>query len=80
MRYVFRSYDKDGNGLIDRQELKAVFEEMGKHFSDAELQRMIKLADQDGSGTLDYEEFINKVFWKCGHNYSLWKDVLACVQ
>ena len=62
MRSLFRDFDKDGSGVIDRSELDAVFEELGKHFSDDELQRMIQLADQDQSGTLDYEEFIGYVF------------------
>ncbi|ELU00552.1 hypothetical protein CAPTEDRAFT_227092 [Capitella teleta] len=62
MRYVFRSFDVDGNGVIDKKELKAVFAEMGKHFSEDEINRMMELVDTDGSGTLDYEEFIEKVF------------------
>jgi len=48
--------------VIDRSELDAVFDEMGKHFTEDELQRMIGLADKDASGTLDYEEFIGYVF------------------
>jgi len=59
---MFREFDKDGSGEIDRSELDAVFEEMGKHFSDDELQRMIGLVDKDQTGTMDYEEFIKHVF------------------
>lgn len=62
LRSVFRQFDKDGSGVIDRSELDAVFNELGKDFDDDELQRMIGLADQDASGTLDYEEFISYVF------------------
>lgn len=62
MRSMFREFDKDGSGEIDRSELDAVFEEMGKHFSDDELQRMIGLVDKDQTGTMDYEEFIKHVF------------------
>ena len=62
MRGVFMSFDKDGNGEIDHSELKATFEEMGKYFSDAEIQRMIELVDTDQSGTISYEEFIAKMF------------------
>ena len=62
MRSLFHEFDKDGSGVIDRSELDKVFEELGKDFSDDELQRMIGLADQDASGTLNYEEFISYVF------------------
>jgi Ca2+-binding EF-hand superfamily protein len=62
MRSLFRSFDKDGSGSIDRSELDAVFKEMGKSFTDDELKRMIQLADKDATGTLEYEEFIGYVF------------------
>ena len=62
MRAVFRDFDKDGSGKIDAQELKAVFAEMGKTYSDAEMERMIQIADKDASGTLEYEEFIKHCF------------------
>jgi len=62
MRSVFQGFDKDGSGKIDKNELKAVFAEMGKSFTDQELHRMIELADKDGSGTLEYEEFIAYCF------------------
>ncbi len=62
MRQVFRDFDKDGSGNIDKAELDEVFKEMGKSFSEAELQRMVELCDTDGDGTIGYEEFITKVF------------------
>jgi len=62
LRRLFLDFDKDGSGVIDRSELDKVFEELGQDFTDDELQRMIGLADQDASGTLNYEEFISYVF------------------
>ncbi len=64
MRRVFNSFDKDGNGKIDKYELQAAFKEMGKHFPPKEIERMIKIADKDNSGTLEYEEFIAHCFGK----------------
>jgi len=52
-RRVFNEFDKDNSGEIDRNELKDVFAEMGKHFSAGELQRMVQLADAAQSGTLN---------------------------
>jgi len=62
MRKCFNEFDKNNDGTIDRAELKQVFKELGKNFSDAELQRMIELGDKDSSSTLNYEEFIAEVF------------------
>ena len=62
MRRVFLEFDKDGNGTIDKSELKAVFKELGKSFSDQELTRMMAQFDDDGSGDMDYDEFIKNVF------------------
>lgn len=62
MRSLCRDFDKDGSGEIDAAELKAVFEEQGKHFTDDQLERMIAQCDSDGSGTMNYEEFLKQIF------------------
>jgi len=62
MRGCFREFDVNGDGTIDRAELDNVFKSLGKQFSQAELDRMISLADKDKSGTIDYEEFVKQVF------------------
>ena len=55
-------FDKDGNGSIEKKELQAVFAEMGKVFTDKEVEKMMEVADVDHSGSVDYEEFICAVF------------------
>jgi Ca2+-binding EF-hand superfamily protein len=62
MRRVFRSFDKSGDGHIDKSELTAAFKEMKSSMTEAEIQKMMSIVDKDGSGTLDYEEFIERVF------------------
>jgi len=62
MRQCFREFDINGDGTIDRKELDNVFKSMGKSFTKEELDRMISLADKDQSGTIDYEEFVKKIF------------------
>ena len=61
MRRVFHDYDKNGDGRIDMDELRAVFSEMGTKMPRRKLKRLMKLVDKDGSGSLDYEEFIEAV-------------------
>lgn len=62
LRAVFYDFDKDNSGEIDKKELDSVFDEMGKHFTQEELVRMIGLADKDGDGKMNIEEFMQKVF------------------
>jgi len=62
MRQVFRSFDTDGSGEIEKADLRKVFAEMGQTFTDEELERMIQLGDADGDGTLNYEEFMESCF------------------
>jgi len=62
MRAVFREFDLNGDGSIDRKELDEVFRQMGQSLSPEEVNRIISMADSDRSGTLNYEEFIEQVF------------------
>ncbi|XP_013388478.1 calmodulin-like protein 3 [Lingula anatina] len=62
LRKLFNDFDIDKSGFIDSKELQAIFKEMGSVYSEDVCQRLIDAADKDGSATLDYEEFIKKVF------------------
>ena len=55
---IFNLFDVDGDGSITCQELGVVLRSMGQNPSDKELKEMIKDMDEDGSGTVDYEEFV----------------------
>lgn len=54
---AFKSFDTDGSGTIDRNELRGVLENGDQHFSEAELDKFLNEADTDGDGTIDYDEF-----------------------
>ena len=56
---VFRAYDTSGEGLIDSKELGVMLRAMGLFCTEAEVQDMIVLVDSDGSGKLDFPEFLN---------------------
>ena len=57
IREAFRVFDKDGNGLISPAELKQTITEMGDECTDEEVEEMIKEADTDGDGQVNFEEF-----------------------
>ena len=55
MRQAFRVFDIDGNGVIDEHELKVTMFNLGENLSDSDVKQMIKLADRNGDGKIDYE-------------------------
>merc|ERR1712137_236567 len=58
LRNAFDVFDADGNGFIDRDELKVVMTQLiGKGLTDEELDAMMKEADTDKNGQIDFEEF-----------------------
>ena len=55
---TFRTFDRDGNGSISASELKTIMVAAGQgEITDAEVADMIKEADIDGDGQVDFEEF-----------------------
>ncbi|XP_063685149.1 uncharacterized protein LOC134819253 [Bolinopsis microptera] len=56
---AFKIFDKRGDGFIDNAELKHVMTNIGEDMSDHEILAMIKEADLDGDGMLNYDEFLN---------------------
>ena len=57
MKQAFDIFDKDGNGLISAVELRNVMSNLGEHLSDEELEEMMREADTDMDGHLNFEEF-----------------------
>jgi len=55
---TFRNYDLDGNGSIDARELEMAFKRMGQGASKEKVEQMIKDADDDGNGTVEWVEFL----------------------
>lgn len=58
VREAFRLFDKNGDGYISSEELKSILSNNGEKISDNELDAMIKDADIDGDGKINYEEFV----------------------
>ncbi|XP_073971179.1 calmodulin-alpha-like isoform X2 [Rhodnius prolixus] len=58
LREAFRVFDKNNDGLISNSELRHVMTNLGEKLSDEEVDDMIKEADLDGDGMVNYAEFV----------------------
>lgn len=56
--HYFSVFDKDGNGYISAAELRHVMTNLGEKLTDEEVDEMIREADIDGDGQVNYEEFV----------------------
>ena len=54
---AFEHYDTDGSGEVDERELCAAMKELGTNISADDCKAMILAVDEDGSGTIDINEF-----------------------
>nr|CAD7416594.1 unnamed protein product [Timema poppensis] len=58
LREAFRLYDKEGNGYIPTSCLREILRELDDQLTSDELDMMIEEIDSDGSGTVDFDEFM----------------------
>ena len=55
---AFKVFDRDGNGQISAAELRLVMNNLGEKLTDEEVDELIREADVDGDGHINYEEFV----------------------
>ena len=55
--FLFRIYDKEGLGYITNETLRSLIGELLAPLTDEELDGIIDELDEDGSGTMDFDEF-----------------------
>lgn len=58
---IFRVYDRDGSGSIDRQEFARLLEALGSAPSEDELAVALDVVDANHSGKISWHEF--KAWW-----------------
>jgi len=58
VRKAFKTFDKDGDGAIDRGELHKVLTNYKFNFSDQEVEIVFKAGDIDNDGCINFEEFM----------------------
>jgi len=69
LRREFDAMDTSGEGSLDADELQAVFKSLGKEVKRGTILNLVRLADEDGNGTIEWDEFskIWEVAARCGH-------------
>lgn len=55
---MFRVFDRDGDGFITATELSDGMTTLGEAMTDEQVDDMIREADADGDGQIDYREFL----------------------
>ena len=58
---AFALFDRDRDGSIDRRELGDALRSFNRALSDADLADIIESADSDGTGTIEFPEFLDIV-------------------
>ena len=55
LREAFRVFDRNGDGFISASELRHVMTNLGEKLTDEEVEDMIREADLDGDGLVNYD-------------------------
>ncbi|CAG9802101.1 unnamed protein product [Chironomus riparius] len=58
LKEAFKCFDKNNDGLISSSELRRVMTNLGEKLTEEEVDDMIKEADMDGDGMVNYDEFV----------------------
>merc|ERR1719343_1696454 len=61
---AFKVFDRDGDGFISAGELRYSMTNLGEKLSDIEVDEMIREADIDGDGQINYDEFVKMMMAK----------------
>jgi calmodulin len=57
LKEAFRVYDKEGAGFITTGQLREIIAELDPRLTTDDLDGIIEEIDEDGSGTMDFDEF-----------------------
>ena len=61
---MFKLFDKDGNGLITKEELKEGLSKLGEKMTDKDIDQLLEEADLDGDGNISFDEFAELMKFK----------------
>jgi len=58
----FRVFDTTDKGYISTDELRQILNELGEYMDPNEIEELVGEADPNGSGSVDYHAFVDKLF------------------
>merc|ERR1712165_556936 len=64
LKDAFKMYDKEGQGFITNETLRELIGELLAPLTDEELDGIIDELDEDGSGSMDFDEFCEMMMTK----------------
>lgn len=64
IREAFRVFDRDGRGFIAAAELRHIMTNLGEKLTEEEADEMIREADFNNDGNINYEQFITVMMSK----------------
>merc|ERR1712098_948661 len=64
LKDAFRIYDKEGNGFITTETLRGLISELLAPLTEEELELILEELDEDGSGSMDFDEFCEMMMTK----------------
>lgn len=64
MRAIFKKFDKDGNNVLSREELRNLLKNLpkGEEVTDHDLDLVILTADKNDNGVVEVDEFLDYIF------------------
>nr|POE70256.1 caltractin [Quercus suber] len=66
IKEAFELFDTDGSGTIDAKELNVAMRALGFEMTEEQINQMIADVDKDGSGAIDFDEFVHMMTAKIG--------------
>ena len=72
-REAFQVFDEDAKGYITTADLKEIVGALAPHLSDADVDEIIELVDQDGDGCVTFERFASLMMLRKRQSRQLWR-------